>query len=170
MSEYDLIPQKAYENLPEDAHLKFAALVEVAQENLARMLDNSESGDFVMEMRSQFIIVIGAIAEALGIDGLPQIGGDLAEYAQYQVFRARLAGVVAKVRLQGDLVAKPYSVALGRVTKARIQQEIDQLRHSIGESDIDKKKKEALLDKLTELEEELALVAGRCWIAVGVLH
>lgn len=156
MSEYDLIPEEVYANLPQDPNDKFAVLVRIAQTNLARLLDQSSSNDFSTEIRSQFISIIGGIADALGIEGLPAIGNDLADYDKYQMFQVYLAGVVAKVRLQGQLVARPFSVELGRVTKARIQQEIEQLRRSIDESDLSEEKKAALREKLDELETELS--------------
>ena len=71
MSEYDLIPEEAYENLPQEANDKFAVLVRIAQTNVARLLDQSGSNDFSDEIRSQFISIISGIAEALGIEGLP---------------------------------------------------------------------------------------------------
>lgn len=155
MSEYDLIPEETYDSLPQEPNDKFAVLVRIAQTNLARLLDQSNSNDFSTEIRSQFISIIGGIADALGIEGLPAIGNDLADYGQYQVFQVFLAGVVAKVRLQSQLVARPFSVELGRVTKAKIQQEIAQLRRSIDESDLSDAKKSALYDKLDDLETEL---------------
>ncbi len=156
MSEYDLIPEETYTALPEDPHDKFAILVRVAQTNLARLLDQTGSGDFAVEIRSQFISIIAGIAEALGIEGLPRLSGDLADYNKYQTFQVYLAGVVAKMRLQGQLVTKPYSVELGRVTKARIQQQIEQLRQSIDSSTLPDKKKSALIEKLDEFDLELA--------------
>jgi hypothetical protein len=156
MSEYDLIPEETYEALPQEANDKFAVLVRVAQTNLGRLLDQSSSGDFSTEIRAQFISIITGIADALGVEGLPDLGHDVTNYDKYQMFQVHLAGVVARVRLQGQLVAKPHSVELGRVTKARIQQEIDQLRLSIKQSDLEDKKKTALFDKLDDLEDELS--------------
>jgi hypothetical protein len=156
MSEYDLIPDETYDNLPSDASEKFTVLVRVAQSNLARLLDQSNSSDFAAEVRSQFMSIVGGIAEALGIEGLPILDDDLANYSKYQTFQVYLAGIVARTRLQGQLVARPDSVQLGRVTRAKIQQDIDQLRYSISNSDIEKNKKDTLRDKLGELETELA--------------
>lgn len=156
MSTYDLIPEEAYDNLPQDAHDQFAVLVNIAQANLARLLDESNSGDFCTEIRSQFISIITGIADALGIEGLPPLDGNLADYDSYTKFQVYLAGLTARVRLQGNLVAKPHSVELGRVTKGKIQLLIDQLRRSIDQSDIPDKKKAALRDKLDDLEAELA--------------
>jgi len=110
MSDYDLIPEEAYEGLPQEANDKFAVLVRIAQNNLARLLDNSNSSDFSSEIRSQFISIVSGMAETLGVEGLPKIGNNLADYDQYQMFQVYLAGVVAKVRLQSHLVARPFSV------------------------------------------------------------
>jgi hypothetical protein len=107
MSEYDLIPDEAYENLPEEPGAKFASLVRIAQTNLARLLDQSNSSDFSSEIRSQFMSIVTGIAEALGIDGLPDIAVTSANYEQYQTFQVYLAGVVARARLQTQPLATP---------------------------------------------------------------
>lgn len=156
MSSYDLISDDFYENLPQDPHDQFVVLVREAQANLVRLLDDGDSRDFADELRSQFVTTISGTAEALGIDGLPALSDDLSDYRYYKTFQAVLAGLVARVRLQGQLVARPHSVELGRKNRARIQQEIDQLRASISGSDLPEKKKAALLEKLDELEEELS--------------
>lgn len=155
MSEYELIPEEAYENLPQDSHDKFAVLVRIAQANLARLLDGPGSPESGNELRAQFISIISGAAEVLGIQGLPEIGNDITTYAVYTNFLARLARVVTQVRLQSSLVARPHSVALGRITRARIRQEVDQLRRSVANSDLERKKRQALLDKLDEFETEL---------------
>jgi hypothetical protein len=155
MSSYELVPEELFERLPQDPHDKFVMIVREAQANLARLLDETNSSDFVEELRSQFISTISSVAEALGIVGLPELAADLADYRQYQTFQVHLAGVVAKVRLQGQLVARPHSVELGRINRARIQQEIDHLRAIIESSELPENKKAALRDKLIELEEEL---------------
>lgn len=156
MSEYDLIPEEAYDNLPQDPYDQFAFIVRTAQGNLARMLDQPGSNDFADEIRAQFITTISGAAEALGVSGLPDISDDIHQYRAYTNFQVRLAGIVAKVRLQSNLVAKPHSVALGRVTQAKIKQEVDQLRRAVEDSDLPQRKRDALLDKLEEFETELA--------------
>lgn len=155
MSEFELIPEEVYENLPQDPHEKFASIVRVAQSNLARLLDTPSSRDFYDEIRAQFISAISGVAEALGIDGLPPIDDDITEYRSYANFQIRLAGIVARVRLQSNLVSRPHSVELGRITRARIKQEIDQLRKYIEYSDIPQEKRESLAVKLDEFEKEL---------------
>lgn len=157
MSSYDLIPAEAYENLPPEPNDQFVTLVTIAQANLGRLLDSSDSGDYVTELRSQYISTVASIAETLGVTGLPSITEvNLADYGQYRKFQVFLSGVMAKVRLRGNLVARPFSVELGRVSKARIQQQIDYLRISIENSDLTEAKKKALQQKLGEFEEELA--------------
>lgn len=155
MSSYDLIPEEAYENLPQDPHDKFATIVRIAQANLARLLDDGNSRDFSDELRAQFISSITGAAEALGIEGLPDLPEDVTDYRAYTNFQVRLAGIVAKVRLQSKLVSRPHSVELGRINKAKIRQEVEQLRFNIKESDLPESKKQALLDKLDEFDVEL---------------
>lgn len=155
MSRYELIPDSAYQNLPQDTNDQFVVLVGVAQANLARLLDQSSGNDLDLELRSQFMSTICGIAEALHIEGLPPLGSNLGDYEQYHKFQVFLAGIVAKVRLQSNLVARPYSVALGHKTKARIRFEIKKLRDMVSVADIPSKKRDSLLGKLDEFEEEL---------------
>lgn len=154
MSTYDLIPDEIYDTLPEEDVDRFVILVRTAQANLQRMLDNSSSSDFSDELRDQFVATIKGCAEALGVDGL----GDLtptSRYSDYAQFQVRLAGIVARTRLRGNLLSKPHSVELGNVTRAKIRQEIEQLRVYIGQTDLSDKKQAALNDKLDELLVEL---------------
>ncbi|EZP57280.1 hypothetical protein [Sphingomonas sp. RIT328] len=154
MSAYDLIPEETYANLPEEDADKFVTLVRTAQSNLQRMLDDSNARDFSDELRSQFMATIQGIAEALGVTGLSEIRPTI-EYGDYTRFQVILAGIVAKTRLRSDVLAKPHSVALGRVTRAKIRQEVEQLRTYVDEADLTPAKRAALNDKLDELLAEL---------------
>lgn len=154
MSTYDLIPDEIYDTLPDEDVDRFVILVRTAQANLQRMLDDSNSSDFSDELRNQFVATIQGCAEALGVEGL----GDLSpatRYSDYSQFQVRLAGIVARTRLRGNLLSKPHSVELGNVTRAKIRQEVEQLRVYITQSDLTAKKQTALHDKLDELLGEL---------------
>ena len=155
MSSYDLIPEEVYENLPEEAADKFVILVRTAQANLQRMLDDSNSNDFAGELRSQFMAIIQGTADALGIEGLSAETPSM-DYSDYNRFQIIVTGIVAKVRLLRSSLSMPDSVELGRVTKAKIQLEVDQLRTYIAALDVTDAKKQAMNDKLDDLLHELS--------------
>lgn len=155
MSSYDLIPEEVYENLPEEAADKFVILVSTAQANLQRMLDDSNSNDFAGELRSQFMAIIQGTADALGIEGLAAETPSM-DYSDYNRFQIIVTGIVAKVRLLRRSLSMPDSVELGRVTKAKIQLEVDQLRTYIAALDVTDAKKQAMNDKLDDLLHELS--------------
>lgn len=155
MSSYDLIPEEVYANLPEEAADKFVILVRTAQANLQRMLDDTNSGDFAGELRSQFMAIIQGTASALGIKGLENEIPSM-DYNSYNRFQVMVTGIVARVRLLENSLSMPDSVELGRVTKAKIQQEVDQLRIYIAALDITDAKKQAMNDKLDDLLHELS--------------
>ncbi len=155
MSSYDLIPEEVYENLPEEAADKFVVLVRTAQANLQRMMDDSNSNDFAGELRSQFMAIIQGTADALGIEGLEKETPSM-DYGDYNRFQIIVTGIVAKVRLLGNSLSMPDSVELGRVTKAKIHQEVDQLRLYIAALDVTDAKKEAMNDKLDDFLHELS--------------
>jgi hypothetical protein len=155
MSSYDLIPEEVYANLPEEAAEKFVVLVRTAQANLQRMMDDTNSGDFAGELRSQFMATIQGTADALGIEGLGNETPSM-NYSDYHRFQIIVTGMVAKVRLLGNSLSMPDSVELGRVTKAKICQEVDQLRTYIDALEVPDAKKKAMNDKLDDLLHELS--------------
>ncbi|WP_157084730.1 hypothetical protein [Sphingomonas pituitosa] len=155
MSDYDLIPESEFEDLPSDPYDRFVRLATVAQKNIARMLDDSQSNEFSDEVRSQFVSMISHIAEACDIEGLPLLDPENTTYRTYTVYRHHLAGIIAKARLKSPTLSRPYTVELGRINRARIAQEIDHLRRFVEDSDLDNKKKSKLIAKLDELDEEL---------------
>ncbi len=155
MSSYDLIPEEVYENLPEEAADKFVVLVRTAQANLQRLMDDSNSGDFSGELRSQFMAIIQGSAGALGIEGLEKETPSM-DYSDYNRFQIIVTGIVAKVRLLGNTLSLPESVELGRVTKAKIHQEVDQLRTYIAALDVTDAQKRAMNERLDDLLHELS--------------
>jgi hypothetical protein len=154
MSSYDLIPDEVYDNLPNEDADKFVLLARTAQSNLQRLMDDSNSNEFSAELRTQFMATVQGVAEALSVDGLAHLqpSADWSHYTQFQVV---LAGILAKTRLRGNLINRPNSVELGKVTREKIRQEVEQLRVYIGETDLTPAKREALNDKLDELLAEL---------------
>lgn len=155
MSEYDLIPIEAYEDLPPDPKDQFTKLVGVARANLTRLMDSSDSGEFAVELRSQFTFLISSIADALGVDGLPPVDPVKLDYEAYNTFQIYLSGVVARMHLGGKMLARPQSVQLGVRNKARIQQQLNTLRRYIEESHLPDEKKKALREKVEKLQKEL---------------
>lgn len=156
--EYELIPEEIYDRLPEEPAEKFAVLARTAQASIARLIDiENSSGDFTAEVRTQFVETMRAAGDALGIEGLPTESDtyNLSPYEEYRFFSTRLSAIVTKVRLQSQLLSRPYSVQLGRITKAKIRQEAEQLRVYISESDLPEKKKKLVERHIDQLLSEL---------------
>lgn len=154
MSLYELIPDEAYDNAPDEDADQFVYLARIAQTNLQRMLDDSQSRDFESELRSHFMATVSSQAEALGIGELPVVQPPTSEgeYTRYQIV---LSGLLAKARLRGRIIGKPHSVQLGKITREKIRQEIEQLKVYVAEADLTDAKRSALTDKLDDLLTEL---------------
>ena len=155
--DYELIPDEVYDNLPAESHQKFVKLVRTAQASVGRLVDDDSSGHFVEEIRLQFMETVRAIADSLDIQGLPTQTEtqNLNSYEEYRFFSTRLAGAIAKARLTPSYTPQPHSVELGRITKARIRQEAEQLRSYIQNSDLDSKNKKSVTAQLDLLLKEL---------------
>lgn len=155
MSEYEILPVDAYEDLPSDPNDQFAKLVTIAQANVTRLMDLANSNEFATELRGQFIFTVSSIADALGIEGLPDVAPGRLDYEDYVQFQVYLAGVLARVRLQSKTIPRPHSVELGRVTRAKIEVQLNKLRQYINDSDLPEPRKASLLAKIAKLEAEL---------------
>lgn len=154
MSQYELIPDEAFDNAPEDEGDKFVFLAKTAQTNFQRMLDSSNANEYSNELQNHFVATVSAMATALGIEGLPPVSLT-PSYGDYTRFQVALSAIITTARIKSQTISRPFSVELGRVSKGKIRQEIDSLKHYIQNSDLDEKKKSALIDKLDDMLEEL---------------
>jgi hypothetical protein len=150
---HDLIPASAYEELPQDSVEQFLVLTAVAEATLAS--EEKISGGDSSGLRKRFMGELGAVADELGVGILPPLSSGGLTTSDWQDFRAALAGLKTRLRLRKVSVSRNDSVELNRVTKARIELEIDNLRRLIGSADLTDKKKVILNKKLDELLDEL---------------
>ncbi|MBM6576324.1 hypothetical protein KCP91_08060 [Microvirga sp. SRT01] len=154
MSHYDLLPDEAFDNAPEEDSDKFVFLARAAQKNLQRMLDDSQAGYFADDVKAHFIATVLSLADTLDIRGMPGVSAPYNE-SDYSKVQVALSGMLVKARLRNNLLAKPHSVQLGTVTREKIRLEVEQLRVYIEEASLSDAKKQALNDKLDELLAEL---------------
>jgi len=73
---YSLLELDDYERAPAESHRKFAALEQTARRRMNEIMDSTESNDLAAEMRNQYMTLMIAMADALGIPGVSYPDGE----------------------------------------------------------------------------------------------
>lgn len=154
--DYSLLDIEDYDDGPTDPARKFATLEQKARRNLNEILENTQSNDVALELRSQYIMLMTSAARALGISGVEvPVGHFENDWEEYQAFSVRIRGIVAEIMLNSSLVAKPHSVQLSSSTKGKIESQLIVLRSMIEHSNLDERRRARLIKQLDEFAAEL---------------
>jgi hypothetical protein len=152
----ELISAEELEKLPEDDDRAFVTAESICRRNVLTAIrqDQTERGEYAEEMRLQYIATISALAEQFGVHGLayPDVQNAYQAYADFsRAAQAEAAKIIARNRRSRHA----FSVELSSKTRARIEQQIANLRRAIDESELPGRRKTALHGKLDELVAEL---------------
>jgi hypothetical protein len=154
MSTHDFLPDDVFHDLPSDPGEKFLALYDIATERYKKEIEGKreETKDSIT---IAYMAQISVIARELGLGTIPRAMTSPVIEGEWQNFRSAISAIKTKHRLRASATIDSSSVSLGRVTKFRIEQEIERLRQLISDADLPEKKKKSLYSKLDELVEEL---------------
>ncbi len=120
-------------------------------------------------LRTQYMTIVAATAEELGIDGVRYINNFDSIDDDLREFIRQAAGVTAKIRLRSSSGRDALSVRLGNRTKALIENELTRLKASVADSNLSEDKKLRLLEKIEEFRDELHKERLRFGVSLAVL-
>ncbi|MBB3390324.1 hypothetical protein FHT82_003087 [Rhizobium sp. BK275] len=170
--QYELISDGEYEALPVDPLKKFVALEQICRRNMTALITNETPGQFDELVRMQYMTIVAAAAEELGIEGLTYQDNSSSVFDNLQEFLRQTSGVVAKIRLRGSSGRDAHSVRLANKTKGIIEHELGKLRNAVNNGDLDDRKRQKLLAKIEEFRTELhkeRLAYGAAMAALAIL-
>lgn len=163
MSILNFVDQDQLDELNEDPKIAFMELVNFAQRSLhdqTKPLDEDERGDWqkIEDLRLSFMNVVLASAKRFEIE--PFVSMEVPNRRQfdmrdYDQFKFDLDHYVTQLVLDNSLRSKTDTVAILPKTKDTIRGYINGLRECIEKGNMDRKKREALLQRLDALEAEL---------------
>ena len=154
----ELISAEELDNLPEDDDRAFVAAELICRRNVLRVVqqDDSERGDWADEMRLQYMTTVAALADQFNIpDLIFPADAHNSTYRAYADFARVTQAAVARIVARNRKSRNSTSVQLSATGRARIEQEISNLRRAIGKSNLPDARKNALHSKLDELAAEL---------------
>jgi len=167
---YELITEDDYDTLPPEPEKRFAAIERICRKNMMEMLSNEQhDNSYDPLLRTQYMTIVAATAEELGIDGIRYIDHMNSLEDDLREFVRVATGVTAKIRLRSSSGRDALSVRLGNRTKGLIENELTKLRASVAESDLSEDKKVRLLGKIEEFRTELHKERLRFGISLAVL-
>lgn len=129
-----------------------------------------ESGDWYdSAIRVQYMNIVAAAAEELGIDGI-KIDYDHSSVAtQYESFLGAVTYHSTKLNLRTTSGSDSESVLLANATRAKIELQVRRLRDMVLKSDLAPSRKEGLLKKLDELSQEIIKPRPRFALVLAVI-
>lgn len=163
MSILSFVTQEEIDDLDDDPRVAFMELANHAQRKfdaLASAFDPSDEFEFKQldDLRYNFMNVIIAAAKRFEIE--PFISKEVPEFVEFREhhhrqFRANLDHYITQMVLDNSLRNKQDSVKILPKTKDNIRSYVLSMRQCIEDSSMSDAKREALLKKLDEFEDEL---------------
>ncbi|NYT39443.1 hypothetical protein HZY97_01625 [Sphingomonas sp. R-74633] len=153
-----LIPEESWNDIPEDNREAFLFLAQIARTRLTEVLqgDDAARGPYTTKSwQRQYVWELTAIADELGIPGLPTAATAQQTTETLAEFDAQLARILTsiKIALRGSL--RTESVTLSYTTKETIRSQIEELRSSVNRSNLSDSAKVSLHKKLDAVEAQL---------------
>lgn len=152
-----LISEDVWSDAPEDPEEAFLFIAIAANRRLQSMRDDEGArGPFDYNAwRRQYIWELSAVADSLGIDGLPSPATATANSGTMADFDAYLARAITKIRVLHRADLRADSVALALQTKEDIRSHLEELRGKINNSNLSEKLRSALHKKVDAVEAEI---------------
>ncbi|MBB4239245.1 hypothetical protein [Rhizobium esperanzae] len=167
--DYELITDDDYDTLPPEPEKRFAALEKICRRNMMEIISHETSQTFDSLVRTQYMTIVTAAAEELGIDGVQYINNFDSVSDDLQEFIRITTGVTAKIRLRNSSGRDALSVKLANRTKGLIEDQLTKLKTSVAESTLSEDKKLRLLGRIEEFRNELHKERLRFGVSLAVL-
>jgi hypothetical protein len=149
-----------YENLPEDPEQAFLVLEEHFREKCLKATSQSsgdeDSSAFWLEYIGDVLASLQALK--LQVDFFEHFNAILHErptYVTYIDFTLHVKRLCTMLRVKNGRRVQGYSVRFDTPAKMKVQHHIKQLRGIFGKLEVERRKKDALLEKLNELQKEV---------------
>ncbi|MGT2502176.1 hypothetical protein ACVOMS_17620 [Bradyrhizobium guangxiense] len=163
MNEFDFgnDPYSDLPDDPEDAFLQLEAHFKDECERTLRSLDQNDRTDVVYV--DYMAKVLGAI-NALGLEGnfkseVPSIGD--VDYSTYLNFNKDVTHYRTVLRIRRSLREQGYSVQFDEIAKSKIHHHLDQILELFNKLEIEEEKRERLISRLNDLQNEVSLKRTR---------
>jgi hypothetical protein len=177
MEYFDFIKPGELDELPEDAQMRFARIVEIAQPRLAERLSQLDSNDRnewdqVQDARYGFQSLVMGAARQFGIEPFASQEFPLiANYQEndYRQFRHDLTSYISQIMFNAADFDRANSAPLIEEKRQSIRTYIYHLREAIDKADLPDWKRKRLHERLNKLEEEISRGRVRFNVVAGIL-
>lgn len=167
--DYELISDDDYDTLPPEPEKRFTAIESICRKNMLAIISHETSPSFDAIVRTQYMTIVAASAEELGINGVQYIDHHDSVTQDLNEFFRIVTGVTAKIKLRNSSSRDALSVRLASRTKGLIESELTKLRSSVEDSNLSDDKKTKLMAKIEEFRTELHKERLRFGVSLAVL-
>ncbi|MBI5262554.1 MAG: hypothetical protein HY852_12145 [Bradyrhizobium sp.] len=150
--------EEAYAELPDDPEMAFLQLEKHFREQCEAKLKVAGENDYVNMYYVEYISKVVAAIQELGISTefeteVPSIAN--VSYQTYADFGKDVDHYRTKLSIRHARRAKGYSVRFDAATKTKIRHHLEQMRQIIEKLEVNRDKKQSLLDKLNDFAKEV---------------
>lgn len=149
-----------FDQLPLDPEQAFLQLESRYRRECDEAVQNSGEHDHVAIYYTDYIAQVLGAAEELGLveaafdrEDIPAIQD--VDFQTYQNFSKRVKHYTTRLEIRHGRRAQGYSVSFDATTKAKLHHQLNQVREIFTKLEIDERRREALLSKLSDLEKEV---------------
>jgi|GEM_PF-1884846 hypothetical protein len=161
-----LVEASDFEGLPQEPEARWLYLRDLVEKRLDNGFDMNNGGHETYDLL-EYVQVLSAAAEELGISGLKEISPSNVR-EDFDTFRAHVAAMATRLSLRLTIQNSTHSVALSHPTRKKILSEIENLRLTIGNSELSDSQKTKASKNIDQLH--MLIVAPRTDILrVGII-
>lgn len=155
-----------FESFPQQPEARWLQLRDLVEKRLDDGFDMKNESHETYDLL-EYIQVLSAAAEELGVGALGEISPSNVR-EEFDTFRASVAALATRLSLRVSLQKIAHSVALARPTRKQIFGEIENLRSTIGNSELSEPEKVKAAKNIDQLQ--ILIMAPRTDLArVGIL-
>lgn len=149
------LKHRDYENLPENDEEAFSYLVSLIDERVKES-ETDNYGNLSFMTIGDYMNEVAALAEQFGIPDIYFTPPDEDYHGQYNRFQWSVQARLTRIRIAKSRRDTRLSVEVDGPARRRIQHYLEKLKAVISKADLDQKRARALLDRIKDLEVELA--------------
>lgn len=153
---YVLVSEDDYDSLPEEPDLKWVELEEIARAKQIQIEGRFSEDGAYEALRLQYMAVVSAAAEELGIDGIYFDGSIRDVQDSYYAFVRDVQSASTRIRLRHSGRKNRDTVAISENGRDIIIHQTKKLIHIVEESDLAEKEKEKYIGYARNIIEEIS--------------
>jgi len=151
-----LLKRSDYENAPEDDQSAFLYLEETARQRMYEAFDEDQNGNVYYPLRDEYMTRVSGLAQTFDVPGV-EFDPDYNNFDnEFHRFINAVDYQTTQLNALQSKAARRTAIRIAAADRTKIQHHLGIVREAIEKSELSKKRRNAILKRLDEIEAELA--------------